>query len=70
MQLIIAKVLLVLVGMMLVTLLLNRRLGSWACRAMGWHFVECIAGFDGCSMTAHCARCGKAVLRDGQGDWF
>ena len=27
-------------------------------------------GFDGCSLTATCSKCGKKVLQDSQGNWF
>lgn len=27
-------------------------------------------GFDGCSFTSECARCGRRILQDSQGGWF
>ena len=27
-------------------------------------------GFDGCSFTSTCSKCGKKVLQDSQGNWF
>lgn len=42
----------------------------WFCREMGWHKAPKEQGFDGCSKTGICPRCGKAVLQDSQGNWF
>ena len=36
-----------------------------------WHDGEGSSnGFDGCSMTGTCSKCGESVLMDGQGNWF
>lgn len=35
-----------------------------------WHLPPKQIGFDGCSMTGKCPRCGKEVLCDSQGNWF
>lgn len=39
------------------------------CR-LGWHAVDAYAGFDGCSATARCPRCGYVGLVDSNGDLF
>lgn len=41
---------------------------SLRCR-LGWHTPSGV-GFDGCSLTSHCKRCGRAILMDSQGNWF
>lgn len=43
---------------------------KWFCEKMGWHKQPIQTGFDGCSQTGVCPRCGKHVLQDGQGNWF
>lgn len=48
----------------------NRYLPRWFCDHMGWHLAPTSQGFDGCSATGVCPRCGKSVLQDGQGNWF
>jgi hypothetical protein len=40
------------------------------CIVLGWHLAPNAQGFDGCSKTGVCPRCGKSVLQDGQGNWF
>ena len=41
------------------------------CRVLGWHLSpQQGQGFDGCSFTGICPRCGKQVLQDSQGNWF
>lgn len=57
-------------GALIVMAFCNRYLGLWACKIMGWHYVDGKVGFDGASMTGKCSRCGKSVLRDSQGNWF
>ena len=42
----------------------------WFCDKMGWHKTPKSIGFDGCSETGKCPRCGKEVLCDSQGNWF
>ena len=49
---------------------LNRFLGTWACRIMGWHLAPKQQSFDGCSFEGQCPRCGKKVRQDSQGNWF
>lgn len=48
----------------------NRWLPRWFCDKMGWHLAPKLQGFDGCSLTGICPRCGKEILRDSQGNWF
>ena len=44
---------------------------SVACATFGWHNGKGSAiGFDGCSATSSCSKCGKSVLQDSQGNWF
>lgn len=43
---------------------------KWFCKHMGWHTTPERQGFDGCSFTGTCSRCGEYVLQDGQGNWF
>ena len=46
---------------------------SWryfSCDIMGWHNGNGENGFDGCSFTGTCSKCGKKVLMDSQGNWF
>lgn len=43
---------------------------KWYCNVMGWHKSPELQGFDGCSFTGVCPRCGKSVLQDSQGNWF
>lgn len=50
--------------------LVNHHLPIWFCDHMGWHFPGNTQGFDGCSFTSTCARCGKKILQDSQGNWF
>ena len=65
---------LVLFGICVVILLgcalLNRHLSVWFCDKMGWHLPPIAQGFDGCSFTGKCPRCGNDVLQDSQGNWF
>lgn len=46
------------------TLKEERSKSTWFCNFWGWQ------SFDGCSKSGTCPRCGKAVLQDGQGNWF
>ena len=42
----------------------------WTCK-LGWHDGYGLTnGFDGCSFTGVCSKCGKKVLMDSQGNWF
>jgi hypothetical protein len=50
--------------------LCNKWLPKWACSKLDWHLAPRIQGFDGCSMSGKCPRCGKDVLMDSQGNWF
>lgn len=50
--------------------LFNQHLSKWFCDKMGWHLAPHAQGFDGCSFTGKCPRCGKGVLQDSQGNWF
>lgn len=50
--------------------LFNAKLPAWFCHRLGWHLAPLKIGFDGCSLTGSCSRCGKAVLQDSQGNWF
>lgn len=51
--------------------LFNKRFNNkWFCEKMGWHLQPLSVGFDGCSLTGNCPRCGKEVLQDSQGNWF
>ena len=43
---------------------------TWLCKTMGWHMEPKARGFDGCSSTGKCPRCGKEVLQDSQRNWF
>lgn len=44
---------------------------GWACDSFwGEHKAPSETGFDGCSATGKCSRCGKGVLQDSQGGWF
>lgn len=43
---------------------------KWFCTFWGWHKAPTAQGFDGCSFTGKCPRCGKDVLQDSQGNWF
>ena len=43
------------------------------CYQMGWHWVDynkATQWFDGCSAHNICARCGREVMQDSQGNWF
>ena len=40
------------------------------CYWLGWHVPSNRRGFDGCSMTSTCDRCGANILMDSQGNWF
>jgi len=42
----------------------------WFCDKVGWHLTPDGIGFDGCSFTGICPRCGEKVLQDSQGNWF
>ena len=48
----------------------NCYLPKWFCDYIGWHLAPEWQGFDGCSFTGTCPRCGKHVLEDSQGNWF
>lgn len=50
--------------------LCNRWLPKWFCVKLSWHLAPKTHGFDGCSNTGICPRCGKSVLQDSQGNWF
>ena len=51
--------------------LCNKWLPVWFCKNFGyWHLKPKQVGFDGCSNTGVCPRCGKNVLQDSQGNWF
>lgn len=63
-------VVLTIAGILLLACAFNRYLPKWFCDKLGWHFVLGPKGFDGCSFTGKCSRCGKAVLQDGQENWF
>ena len=55
---------------MLILGMLNKYLPKWFCDKLGWHLAPKEQGFDGCSFTGTCPRCGKKVMQDGQGNWF
>jgi hypothetical protein len=58
-------------GFMFIVLgLLHRYGGVRMCRTMGWHLAPKEQGFDGCSATGVCPRCGERVMQDSQGNWF
>lgn len=40
------------------------------CQALGWHTPGEKWGFDGCSASSRCERCGSRILLDSQGNWF
>ena len=42
---------------------------TWFCTFWGWHKAPHSQGFDGCSCTGNCPRCGADVLQDGPGKW-
>ena len=43
----------------------------YSCNIFGWHDGSgSKKGFDGCSNTGTCSKCGKSVLQDSQGNWF
>lgn len=67
---VLATILAVLLATLITLAVCNRWLGAWACRVMGWHLEPRDVGFDGCSATGRCPRCGKLVLQDSQGNWF
>lgn len=49
----------------------SERVRLWCCRELGWHNGwPGVTGFDGASVHARCAFCGKAVMMDSQGGWF
>jgi hypothetical protein len=50
--------------------LFNNWLPEWFCKHMGWHLKPGETGFDGCSFTGVCPRCGVKVMQDSQGNWF
>lgn len=43
---------------------------TWFCTFLGWHKHINEIGFDECSRTSTCKRCGKSLLQDSQGNWF
>lgn len=49
--------------------LFNKPLGH---KIFKWHYVDKKQPqtFDGCSIHAKCAGCGKDVMQDSQGNWF
>lgn len=50
---------------------LKKQWQHFTCEIMGWHEVkEDFIGYDGCSFTSTCSKCGKEVLLDSQGNWF
>lgn len=59
-----------LLTVVMLAMLLNPKLPRWFCRVLGWHLSPNKIGFDGCSATGTCPRCGKDVLQDSQGNWF
>ena len=56
---------------MITLVLCDRWLPKWFCYHLGWHHrpVNKI-GFDGCSFSGRCPRCGQKVLQDSSGAWF
>ena len=68
-RLVLAIVMLVSLVLVL-TAIFNNKLPVWFCHKMGWHLAPKKMGFDGCSFTGECPRCGKKVLQDSQGNWF
>jgi len=63
----------ILISMMVMFILcavFNRYLPKAFCKYLRWHISPHLQGFDGCSFTGVCPRCGKAVLQDSQGNWF
>ena len=57
--------------LLMVLTLNNKRLPKYFCTHFPyWHLPPEKVGFDGCSMTGTCPRCGKNVLCDSNGDWF
>lgn len=63
------------VGVLFVGLLYDQIIGfksPFFCRKLGWHDGNGRGAkfFDGCSVHSTCSRCGKEVMRDGQGNWF
>ena len=63
-------ILLMFIGGLLLLVLLNGLLPIQFCKYMGWHLEPETQGFDGCSFSGKCPRCGKEVLQDSQGNWF
>lgn len=51
-----------------------KRIAEWFRRfthdRLGWGYPDASIGFDGCSATSTCVRCGKRLLQDSQGNWF
>jgi len=43
---------------------------AWTCDWAGTHRPQSQQGFDGCSFTSKCKKCGNEILQDGQGNWF
>ena len=43
---------------------------SWTCSWAGTHFPSNKRYFDGCSQHSKCRKCGREILKDGQGNWF
>lgn len=43
---------------------------SIRCDIFDWHKIDNEVGFDGCSFTCTCVRCGRSLLQDSQGNWF
>ena len=60
----------IIIAAMLFLAFFNSHLPKWFCCKMGWHLSPIAQGFDGCSYTGECPRCGKHVLQDSQGNWF
>ena len=49
----------------------NRFLPKWFCDHLHWHLEpEINTGFNGCSFTGTCPRCGRDVMMDSNGNWF
>ena len=67
---IIGILIIILIVISILLAIFNKYLPIWFCNKMHWHLRPLDIGFDGCSPTGKCPRCGKHVLRDSQGNWF
>lgn len=65
-----AFICLIILALFLCLALLNKHLPVWFCNKIGWHLEPTAQGFDGCSFTGNCPRCGKSVLQDSMSNWF